>query len=137
VHGVEELDERECRELLSSRSVGRFAFWAPQGPQVFPVNYVVRGDAIVFRTSPSHTLAAALRNAPRGGFQVDDVDEPLASGWSVLVTGEATAVQQADDAGHGTDPWGDEAPQPWAGGDRSLHVRVAMDTVTGRRVMAS
>ena len=123
---TEKLSVEECRGLLESKSVGRFAFWAPAGPQVFPVNYVVRGGSIVFRTSPSRSLASALRNAPRGGFQVDDVDEEARSGWSVLVTGAATYVD---------DPEG-SSPQPWAGGDRSLCVRIAMGRVTGRRVYA-
>ena len=124
---TEKLSVEECRGLLESRSVGRFAFWAPAGPQVFPVNFVVRGDSIVFRTSPSHSLASALRNAPRGGFQVDDIDEQARSGWSVLVTGAASYGDDGDDG---------DAPQPWAGGDRSLCVRVGMDQVTGRRVLA-
>lgn len=46
------LDEAECRRLLSTHGVGRVATYNAEGPAVLPVNYVVAGTALAFRTSP-------------------------------------------------------------------------------------
>ncbi|EDX20536.1 DNA-binding protein [Streptomyces sp. Mg1] len=45
------LTDAERRRLLSSHGVGRVAVLTPEGPAIFPVNYVVAGDEIAFRTS--------------------------------------------------------------------------------------
>jgi len=66
-------------------------------------------------------------------FEVDHLDEALAEGWSVLVSGEARVV---------TDP-GELAAvsalgvAPWAGGDRDSYVRIIASEVTGRRIRAT
>src|SRR6266542_1937147 len=77
------LPPEECRELLDAKSVGRVAFDGPDGPQVLPVNYVVLRRDIFFRTATGSTLANAMRGT-RVAFEIDDVDEFLESGWSVL-----------------------------------------------------
>jgi len=41
-----ELSRDECLEL----SVGRIAYTTDDGPRVLPVNYVLEGDGVIFRT---------------------------------------------------------------------------------------
>ncbi|MFJ5260075.1 pyridoxamine 5'-phosphate oxidase family protein [Streptomyces sp. NPDC088387] len=124
-----ELDADECRALLGTHGVGRIAVPADEGPLVVPVNYGVVDGAIVFRTAVGATPSLAAGH--RVAFEVDRVDDALSSGWSVLVLGNAQTV---------TDPAetrrldGQVHSRPWAGGGRDLWMRVAADTVTGRRI---
>lgn len=125
--GLELLDEDECRRLLETRSVGRVGMTVNGLPAIFPVNYRMVGDSIVFATGPGLKLAAATANQTLA-FEVDDVDEATHLGWSVLVVGEASEL---------------DAPtrqlcaamDPWAGGDRRHLVRIATDLISGRRIV--
>ncbi|WUD78202.1 pyridoxamine 5'-phosphate oxidase family protein [Streptomyces sp. NBC_00510] len=125
-----ELGGAECWRLLSTHGVGRLALSMPDGLTVLPVNYSVDEGTIAFRTSPAATPAEA--SDTRCAFEVDEVDDALSQGWSVLVRGMAHTV---------TDPAGlrrldDRAyTGPWAGWDRDLWVRITPATITGRRIM--
>src|SRR6266508_3782482 len=125
------LPPEECRDFLAAKSVGRVAFNGSDSPRVLPVNYVVlRGD-IFFRTAAESALANAMRGS-RVAFQIDDIDEFLESGWSVLAVGDADLV---DDPDLRVELWGDEGPKPWAVGLRTQFVRIRPIRVTGRRVV--
>ncbi|GAA3047343.1 helix-turn-helix domain-containing protein [Streptomyces glomeratus] len=124
-----ELTAQECRELLSTHGVGRFAMDTASGPVIVPVNYSVVQGALVFRTHPQAVPAQA--SGSQVAFEVDHLDGALSQGWSVLVSGHAQAV---------TDP---ETVQrleeqaysmPWAGGQRELWIRIEPLGITGRRV---
>lgn len=125
-----ELGGEECWRLLSSHGVGRLALSMPEGLTVVPVNYSVDQGTIAFRTSPAATPAEA--SDTKCAFEVDEVDDALSQGWSVLVRGMAHTV---------TDPAGvrrlnEQAyTGPWAGGDRDLWVRITPANVTGRRIV--
>jgi nitroimidazol reductase NimA-like FMN-containing flavoprotein (pyridoxamine 5'-phosphate oxidase superfamily) len=126
------LPPEECRDLLATKSVGRVGFNGPDGPQVLRVNYVVhQRNTIIFRTATGSTLAEAMRNN-RVAFEIDDIDEFLQSGWSVLAVGEADLV---DDPNLLAELWGDQGPQPWAVGLRTQFVRITPTRLTGRRVL--
>jgi nitroimidazol reductase NimA-like FMN-containing flavoprotein (pyridoxamine 5'-phosphate oxidase superfamily) len=125
------LPPEECRDLLGAKSVGRVAFTGPDGPQVLPVNYVVHRRDIFFRTATDSTLAKAMRNS-RVAFEIDDIDEFLQSGWSVVAVGDADLV---DDPDLLVELWGDQGPKPWAAGLRTQFVRIRPIRVTGRRVL--
>jgi nitroimidazol reductase NimA-like FMN-containing flavoprotein (pyridoxamine 5'-phosphate oxidase superfamily) len=124
---LQDLDEQECRALLAATDVGRVAWYDGTGaPIVLPVNYVLDGDHVVFRTSPHSVLARTFRDGPKA-FQIDDHDSFQQSGWSVLVRGESEVVDYDD--------LPEERPEPWVGGSRNVHVRIRLDEVTGRRVL--
>src|SRR5437899_746207 len=92
---LEELALGECLELLASSSVGRVAVGIPgEAPLVVPVNYVVDGDVVVFRSDPG-TKVNALREGPVS-FELDQVDPTHRSGWSVLVQGVAYEATEAE-----------------------------------------
>ena len=123
--GLEDLTREECLQLLASQSVGRVAVPTPDGsPLVVPVNYVLDGEVVVFRSDPGSKLFA-LRQHPIS-FQIDAVDPFRRAGWSVLVQGvayEATPLEVE----HLT-------VEPWAGGDKQHWVRLVPLVVTGRRI---
>lgn len=127
-----ELDDEECRALLSTHGVGRVAVFSSEGPSIVPVNYVVADGEIAFRTAPGTVPAAAA--GAEVAFEVDRIDDVLSQGWSVLVVGQARAVTDPD-AVRRLDA--EARSLPWAGGERNMWVVVSPGRITGRRVAAA
>ena len=119
----------ECRTLLGDGGIGRVVFSDPRGPVAFPVNYRMAGDDIVFRTAEMSSLRGA-GYASRVSFEVDHIDEAMRQGWSVLVTGAAHEVLDADEL-RVLENLGVE---PWAGEDRPVYLRITPASLTGRRI---
>lgn len=129
-HGaITRLSKREALSLLRSRRVGRFAFVdRGRAPSVVPVNYLVTRDGVVlFRTGPGPKLSS-VDNGDLVAFEVDDIDEQLHTGWSVLVTGHGRRLphREADALSR--------QPAPWAGGPRTYVVAIEPTHVEGRRL---
>lgn len=127
---IVELDRGESLELLTAKKVGRIGFLAEDGPVVLPMNYVLSGDHIVVRTVAFGVVARSAIDQ-RVAFEVDDVDDFLEAGWSVLVSGAATMLtddqlQQLKSA---------TSPDPWAEGVRTLFLSIACDQISGRRLL--
>ena len=123
--GLEQLSRDECLQLLGTLAIGRIAVPTAQGsPLVVPVNFVLDGEVVVFRTDPGSKLDG-LRQHPVS-FQVDSVDPFRRTGWSVLVQGvayEATPLEVE----HLT-------VESWTGGEKQHWVRLVPLEVTGRRI---
>ena len=118
---IVELDRAESLELLAAKKVGRIGFLAEQGPVVLPMNYVLDGDHIIVRTVAFGVVARSAIDQ-KVAFEVDDVDDFLEAGWSVLVTGAGTLLtddqlQQLKSGG---------SPDPWAEGPRTLFFSIAL-----------
>lgn len=120
----------DCQRLVAPGGVGRVLFVEPgRGPVAIPVNYLMDGRDVVFRTGGEKGIADGLLQASVS-FDVDHLDEDLAEGWSVLLTGTASVI---------TDPAELERAQslgiePWAGGDRPTYVRLYVRQITGRAI---
>jgi transcriptional regulator with XRE-family HTH domain len=129
---LETLSVAECRAYLAAGGVGRFLFVADRGPVAIPVNYRMLGDDIVFRASRATSVPAGARQS-RVSFDVDHLDDVLAEGWSVLVSGEAAIVTAPAELRLA------EALSitPWAGGDRGTFIKIVAREVTGRRIRAN
>jgi transcriptional regulator with XRE-family HTH domain len=128
---LEALSEAECRAYLAPGGVGRFLFMADRGPVAIPVNYRMLGADIVFRTGRA-TGEAAGAQLPRVSFDVDHLDDDLAEGWSVLVSGEAELITNPGELARAREA----GITPWAGGDRDTYVRLTPREITGRRIRA-
>ena len=124
-----DLPAGECRDLMGSTSVGRVAFVDEDGPVVLPVNYVLDGETVLFRTSPHNAIARHV-DGSTVAFEVDDFDDYTQSGWSVLVRGTARFVPP-----HEPPEFGALQPFPWVDGVRNLVVRISPVSVSGRRVL--
>lgn len=121
-----ELSESECRRLLGVGTVGRLAVATEDDLVLVPVNYRLVGEAVVVRTDPGSRLGQLSAGA-RAVFEVDHLDQGRWRGWSVTASGTVEHLRT------GTVP-DVELPRPWAGGERSLVLRVVPRTLTGRRI---
>ena len=122
---LDEIPRDECLRLLAAQLVGRLAVVVRDGPPlVVPVNFVLDGEVVVFRSDLDEKLRALRRNP--ASFQVDDVDEVNRTGWSVLVQGTAQEATTAE-VQH-------LFLEPWAPGERDHWVRLVPTGITGRRI---
>jgi hypothetical protein len=125
-----DLSREECLELLGATSVGRIAYTTDDGPRVLPVNYVLEGDSVVFRTvSDGEVYRHALGTTC--AFEIDEIDEFYQSGWSVLAVAGLQLLTEEEFA---LLQFG-KIPKPWAVGPRSMFVRLPCVQLTGRRVI--
>jgi len=125
------IDRDECLALLTDASFVRVAFVTSQGPTVLPVNHLLYGDALYFRTAPGSKLGTAAAGE-RVAIEADNGDEPSRTGWSVLVHGRASIVNdpQLIEALHAL-PF-----EPWAlPADQAFWVQVELERVSGRRII--
>lgn len=126
----EELLPEECMTLLARCSVGRLAGIVEGKPFLFPVNYTLDGNAVVFRTDPGTKLAGAGFGPV--AFEVDGVDETEHIGWSVIVQGMGTEITDALD--HDSEALRGLNLKPWAQGDKAHWVAIHAESITGRRL---
>ncbi len=130
--GLELLDEDECVRLLASGEIGRVGVSIAALPAIFPVNFRLIDGAIVFATSPGTKLEAASSNAVLA-FEVDDFGIVDRTGWSVLVIGRSEVVE--DPAVR--DKARAAGLEPFAEGPRHTLVRIAIELISGRRIVHS
>ena len=90
---VEELTSEECWDVLRSTRVGRLASCANGRPHLVPINFIVDGRTLVFRTAEG-TKLAAIRHASPVAFEVDDHDAQTGCATSVVVAGRADEVTE-------------------------------------------
>ena len=128
--GLELLTEDEARRLLAASEVGRVGITIGAMPAIFPVNFRVVDDAIVFRTAEGSKMAAATAGAIVA-FEVDEVQPEVRGGWSVLVVGRSEVVHDLEV----TFKVLDARLEPFADGRRCAIVRITPDFISGRRIV--
>lgn len=128
-NGFEVLDRAQSLELLGTASLGRVAVSTGALPTVLPVNFLLDGERILFRSGRGTKLEAALRNTVVA-FEVDDFDPLYHSGWSVVVTGVASELSAPDELADVS-----LLPIPHWGSNGDGHlIAVSTELVTGRRL---
>ena len=119
---TEALEPEECRHLLASRRVARVAFVNGDDVVVLPVAFVVDDSGVLVFSTSSRGMLGRLVAGARVSVQLDDVEEDLQNGWSVLGFGRADRYE------------GSAVPVPWVPGHDDLRIGVTIETVTGRAV---
>ena len=130
--GLEILHLGDCFLLLQSVPVGRIGFVAGGEVVILPVNFLVDGQDIVFKTGAGSKLSA-VEVGHYVGFEADSYDAATGTGWSVIVNGLAERVNSAEEAarldGLGLSSWG-------VGASGRVCVRIRPSSITGRRIAA-
>jgi uncharacterized protein len=124
---ISHLDEATCWQLLASHEVGRLAVSIADEPDIFPINYVLDGTSVVFRTAEGTKLAASIMH-PKVAFEADGYDSGAGEAWSVVIRGHAREISMHEMV--------DESAFllfPWNVSPKNRFVRIVAHEVTGRR----
>jgi nitroimidazol reductase NimA-like FMN-containing flavoprotein (pyridoxamine 5'-phosphate oxidase superfamily) len=120
-------DEAFALLARGGQHVGRLVITVGGEPIVFPLNYAVDDDAIVFRTQVGTKLTGITRSMAT--FEVDAIDAS-GQGWTVAFEGLAQEVLDADPEALRTRLAAIEL-DTWPGGDRPHVVRIMPYRVHG------
>jgi len=128
--GLEILSFDDCWDRLRSAPVARIGFVDQGSPVILPVNIVIDGHGIAFRSAAGSKLAAAVMERPVC-VQIDQWDAMGHTGWSVLAKGVAEHVLDETATAHL-----DSLPLlPWTRPDvRVEWIRTLVHEVSGRRI---
>ncbi|WP_078954613.1 pyridoxamine 5'-phosphate oxidase family protein [Streptomyces sp. H021] len=132
---MRELDGTEALRLLSTVSLGRIVFTQHALPAVRPVNHLVENEAIIVRIHEDGALASLVAPADAPGvvvaYEADVIDSVTHLGWSVVVTGYARVVADADEVDRYA-----HLLRPWVAHRMTSTLRIRPDLVTGFRLKA-
>lgn len=126
---LEHLGPDECWRLLRATPVGRIGVLVDSAPEIYPVNHVVDGNTIVFRTAPGSKLRG-LDRSPSVCYQVDGIDPGTHTGWSVLIKGRASTLRTAEEIQRLANLRLDY----WSVGPKPHWIRITPHNLTGRRI---
>jgi hypothetical protein len=129
-HGLEILGREECLRLLRPGGVGRVVVTDRALPAAFPVNYALLDDDIVFLTSSGSKLTAA-EGEEVVAFEIDEIHSEIQAGWSVLVQGLASVIEDEDTLARAAAL----DLRPWAPVGDFRFVRILSELVSGRRLL--
>lgn len=122
---ITEIPEDTCWGYLASQEVGRLATAKDGQPEIFPVNYHVDGQSIVFRTASGSKLQELTENA-LVAFEVDGWNDD--GGWSILIKGDAAEITDETELA-----LADKMPlRPWVPTIKRHYVRVTPTQLSGR-----
>jgi uncharacterized protein len=131
--GLEILPVDECLRLLASVPIGRVGFVADGEVVILPVNHVVDGQDVIFRTAYGSKVAAA-GGQDRAAFEADHYNEETRSGWSVLVSGRAEVVDAEADIQRLSLSLSRLGVYPWITAVRHpFWIRITPTSVSGRQ----
>jgi uncharacterized protein len=122
-----ELPKDECWKLLRGGSVGRLAVWVHDHPEIFPINYKVDHETLVFRTGAGTKLSSAVGKMV--AFETDSADTDGGVAWSVVVKGQATALSRSPEVLASVG----QLLFPWETGRKDHFLRIVPEDITGRR----
>jgi uncharacterized protein len=128
--GLEILPFAACLRLLASVPVGRVGFLADGEIVILPVNHLMDGSDVIFRTGSGSKLSS-VDGKNLIGFEADHYDAMTHSGWSVVISGFTEVVE----SGAEIDRFERLGLQSWGGGAAGdpHWVRIRPTSVTGRR----
>jgi uncharacterized protein len=128
---INELDRDDCLRLLDQGVLGRVVYTDAAMPAAQPVNYLLDGQEVVFRTGGGSKLAAATRRAVVA-VQADQIDSDTRTGWSVLGVGLAYEVTDS----HRLAELAARLPVPWAAHRTAHTIAIPLDHLSGRQLVA-
>ncbi|MFG2715622.1 pyridoxamine 5'-phosphate oxidase family protein [Streptomyces goshikiensis] len=132
---MRELDRAQALRLVATVSLGRIVFTQHALPAVRPVNHLVEGEDIIVRIHDDGALSSLVGPAGVPGvvvaYEADAIDPVTHLGWSVVVTGYACPVADAEEAARFA-----SILRPWVGRPMTRALRIRPDLVTGFRLEA-
>ena len=126
---IRELSRPEALGLLGSVPMGRVVFSHHALPAIRPVNHILADGHVIIRVHHGAALLGPARYGAVVAYEVDELDPAERTGWSTVVTGFASLVQDPEEQRRYRD-----LLQPWIGRETEHVVRISTDIVTGYRL---
>lgn len=123
---VTALDADQCWDALRTQELGRLVTRVGDVIDIFPVNYVVDEESVLFRTAQGSKLFELTVN-DEVLFEVDDHTDEEA--WSVIVRGHAHRLDSLEDVERADGL----LLHPWIPTLKYTYVRVTAQSLSGRR----
>jgi Predicted flavin-nucleotide-binding protein len=124
-HPVTALSDNACWQRLAEQELGRLVTRVGDVIDIFPVNYTVDGESVVFRTAEGSKLTGLTIN-DEVLFEVDEYTDTDA--WSVVIRGSAQRLVTPDEVAAA-----DTLPlKPWIPTLKYNYVRVVPSSLSGR-----
>lgn len=125
---VTPLSDRACWDRLAEQELGRLVTRVGDVMDIFPVNYTVDGESLVFRTGEGSKLTE-LTIHDEVLFEVDEYTATDA--WSVVVRGSAKRLTDAGEV-----EAADRLPlRPWIPTLKYTYVRITPSALSGRDIL--
>lgn len=119
------LNDVEAFEHLATQSLGRVVVRRKEDMDIFPINYVVDGGFVYFRTGQGTKLFSLVLNEDVL-FEADEYTEEAA--WSVIIKGTAEVLKDNADIQHA-----DTLPlKPWVPTLKYNWVRITPRSISAR-----
>jgi hypothetical protein len=127
---LQQLPEEEALRLLGSATYGRIVFTAGGLPTIRPVIHLLDQGDIVVRT---HFGSAALENASPVvvAYEADLIDPVERIAWSVIVTGRAHLIDDADEVAR----YDEILDESWIANPNTHMIRIEPEVITGYAVV--
>lgn len=119
------LSPAQSWDRLRANAFARLALSVGDRPEIFPINYAVQGETLLFRTAPGTKLAALTVNQ-QVALEIDGYDAD--GGWSVVVKGAARMAEFGEDV----DVAATSGLRPWVATVKQIFVRLTPQEITGR-----
>ncbi|GAA1753085.1 pyridoxamine 5'-phosphate oxidase family protein [Nostocoides vanveenii] len=122
---VTDLTQDQCWDFLGQHEFGRLAFHLAGEVHITPVNYVVDGQRLIFRTAEGNKLLGVTMNNDVA-FEADEFTDTEAT--SVVLRGSAETLEgdEADAVDH--------LPlRPWVATTKLVVVAITVSEMSGRR----
>ena len=129
---MDQLDTRQCLQLMGTVQFGRLFFIHNAQPAVRPVNHLVDGSTIIIRA----TIGAAITQDVGGyrgmvvAYETDAIDTARQLGWSVVVVGTAQVVTDQKAAARYR-----SMIEPWVAGPADEVITISTEKVRGYRLV--
>lgn len=120
------MSDEEAWDLLTREPIGRLATTIGDDIEMFPINYVLDGRTIVFRTAQGSKLFELTVNS-RVAFEVDSYEDE--GGWSIVVHGDAEVLEDPAEI-----ETVEQLPlRPWVPTIKTTYVRIRPNYLSGHR----
>lgn len=129
---TEVLVPADCWKYLKSSYIGRLAVLNGAVPEIFPLNFMIVGESVVFRTAPGTKLRALLSGAAVA-FETDGLNAYATEVWSVVVKGTPGPFDSDPETLQEAGP----DREPWHFGPKEHLVQIVPTEVSGRRFAVS
>ncbi|MCL1907350.1 MAG: pyridoxamine 5'-phosphate oxidase family protein [Propionibacteriaceae bacterium] len=120
------LDTDKAWDLLAGERLGRLAVLTDSGVDIFPINYVVQGESLVFRTAEGTKLSAVTAHS-EVTFEIDQWSRD--SGYSVVARGRAIPISDPEEITQ-VEALG---LRPWVPTYKTIFVRIIIHELTARK----